>query len=237
MVLGCITSSTLTIGLADSSIGESRAAVGAYFGVRTSPDVPASRYWSSNGKVWLRGRCELLLMAGASIGRPMPGAANGAAATPDSGVKKGDVAGLIGPGEKEEGAVSVNALFSDVVLCEWNGCRLKNSKLLSGLSFLRLSWLFALCRSTGEVVSVAIGDTGELIVASISASSGASELLRERAPMRLFLSLNFSSHVELVATLLSGVVVVAAKALALLRMRSSVSGRPFFSYGVSVCCA
>lgn len=54
---------------------------------------------------------------------------NGDGAVPESGVKKGEV-GLRGPGEKDEdGAVSVNALFKEVVLCEWNGsCLLENSK-------------------------------------------------------------------------------------------------------------
>ena len=42
-------------------------------------------------------------------------------ATPESGVKKGDV-GLKGPiGENEEGAVSVKALCNELVLSEWNG--------------------------------------------------------------------------------------------------------------------
>ena len=41
----------------------------------------------------------------------------GLGAVPESGVKKGDV-GLSGPGENEEGAVSVNALCSEFVLCE-----------------------------------------------------------------------------------------------------------------------
>ena len=41
----------------------------------------------------------------------------GDGAVPESGVKNGDV-GLSGPGEKEEGAVSVKALFNELVLCE-----------------------------------------------------------------------------------------------------------------------
>lgn len=46
---------------------------------------------------------------------------NGLGAVPESGVKNGDV-GLSGPGENDEdGAVSVNALFNEVVLCEWKG--------------------------------------------------------------------------------------------------------------------
>lgn len=38
----------------------------------------------------------------------------------ESGVKKGDDSdvGLVGPAEKDDGAVSVNTLESDVLLCE-----------------------------------------------------------------------------------------------------------------------
>ena len=54
---------------------------------------------------------------------------NGEGAVPESGVKKGEV-GLRGPGEKDdEGAVSVKALFKEVVLCEWKGpCLLPKSR-------------------------------------------------------------------------------------------------------------
>jgi hypothetical protein len=38
----------------------------------------------------------------------------------ESGVKNGDV-GLVGPAEKEDGAVSVKTLERDVLLCEWKG--------------------------------------------------------------------------------------------------------------------
>ena len=38
----------------------------------------------------------------------------------ESGVKNGDV-GLVGPAENDDGAVSVNTLERDVLLCEWNG--------------------------------------------------------------------------------------------------------------------
>lgn len=47
-----------------------------------------------------------------------------------------------------------------------------------------------------------------------SASSGASDALRDRAPIKLFLSLNFSIQLELSVTWLSGLVVVAANARA-----------------------
>ena len=42
-------------------------------------------------------------------------------------MKNGEV-GLMGPGEKDEGAVSVKALFNEFVLCEWKGpCLLPKS--------------------------------------------------------------------------------------------------------------
>lgn len=42
---------------------------------------------------------------------------NGLDPDAESGVKNGDV-GLVGPAENDEGAVSVNTLESDVLLCE-----------------------------------------------------------------------------------------------------------------------
>ena len=84
-------------------------------------------YWSRSGKVWLRGRCALPPVVAGKIGRAVSGGTKGPGAVPESGVKKGEV-GLNGPGENDEGAVSVNALFKDVVLCEWNGpCLLPKS--------------------------------------------------------------------------------------------------------------
>ena len=111
----------------ESSIGESRAVLVTYLGVGMSAAVlvPAM-YWSSKGKVWLRGRWEFAptpvpgagVVAG-RIGRAVKGGTKGLGAVPESGVvKKGDV-GLSGPGEKDEGAVSVKALLRLVVLCEW----------------------------------------------------------------------------------------------------------------------
>jgi len=44
----------------------------------------------------------------------------GEGAVPESGVKNGEV-GLMGPGEKDDGAVSVKALCREFVLWEWNG--------------------------------------------------------------------------------------------------------------------
>ena len=43
----------------------------------------------------------------------------------ESGVKKGDEreVGLVGPAEKEDGAVSVKTLDNEVLLCEWKGRR------------------------------------------------------------------------------------------------------------------
>lgn len=51
---------------------------------------------------------------------------NGLAEVPESGVKKGDAAGLRGAGEKDE-AVSAKALFKDVWLSEWKGAPLLKS--------------------------------------------------------------------------------------------------------------
>ena len=78
--------------------------------------------WSSKGKVWLRGRWLLVVGVAGSSGRAVNGAGgmNGLGAVPESGVKKGEV-GDKGPGEKDEGACSANALLSDVPLCEWKG--------------------------------------------------------------------------------------------------------------------
>lgn len=107
-------------------MGESRHVVVAYLGVGMSPlPLALVMYWSRSGNVWLRGRCEFtpafvpgFVVAG-RIGLAVRGGTNGLGAVPESGVvKKGDV-GLRGPGEKDEGAVSVNALFREVVLCEW----------------------------------------------------------------------------------------------------------------------
>lgn len=62
-----------------------------------------------------------------------------------------------------------------------------------------------------------------------SASSGAKDGFRDRAPRRLFFSLNFSIQLEVRVCWFSGVVVVAEKARALSRITSSVRGMPFFS--------
>ena len=83
-----------------------------------------------------------------------------------------------------------------------------------------------------------LGETGEVplgvcdedaAVEMPSMSSGANELFRDRAPMRLFLSLNFSIQLELRTVWFSGVVVVAANARAFSRIKSFVRGRPLFS--------
>lgn len=116
----CTASLRLARGSGASSMGESRTAeLLLYFGVNASPleGIPNSKC----GKVRLRGRWEWLLLfcAAGRSGRP-DGGMKGEGAVPESGVKNGDV-GLIGPGEKDDGAVSVNALCNELVLCEWNG--------------------------------------------------------------------------------------------------------------------
>lgn len=70
--------------------------------------------------VRLRGRWGSVRFSGIAGRSARPGmlCTNGEGAVPESGdVKNGDV-GLNGPGEKEDGAVSVNALFKEFVLCE-----------------------------------------------------------------------------------------------------------------------
>ena len=70
----------------------------------------------------------MTLVVAGKIGLAVGGGTKGEGAVPESGVKKGEV-GLSGPGENEDGAVSVNALLSELVLCEWNGpCLLPNSR-------------------------------------------------------------------------------------------------------------
>lgn len=81
----------------------------------------------------------------------------------------------------------------------------------------------------GETGEVSPGVCEEEAAADALSSSAARETLRDRAPIKLFLSLNFSIQLELSATWLSALVVVAEKARAFSRMRSSDSGLPFFS--------
>lgn len=112
-------SSRLISGSGGSSIGESSVdPLVVYLGVAASPGE--LEYWSMRGKVWLRGRWELEFEGTATIGREWGVGIKGEGAVPESGVKNGDVPGLRGPGENEDGAVSVKALFSEVVLWLWN---------------------------------------------------------------------------------------------------------------------
>lgn len=103
-----------------SVMGESRAPLLMNFGVSASEEPGGDMYCStptSIGNVWLRGRWKLLL-PGCPVAacRPMKGLGPHA----ESGVKKGEESevGLVGPAEKEDGAVSVNTLDNDVLLCE-----------------------------------------------------------------------------------------------------------------------
>jgi hypothetical protein len=83
---------------------------------------------SSKGKVWLRGRIDVVLMVVVVIqeeggrrvvgGREPESPIKGEGAVPESGVKNGEV-GLSGPGENvDEGAVSVKAVLMEVELAE-----------------------------------------------------------------------------------------------------------------------
>jgi hypothetical protein len=121
----CIESSIAAIEGCSSSIGESSAVTLMYLGVSASDDAGGDMYCSTPtnmGNVWLRGRWKLLLP-----GWPLPCwlPMKGLGPHAESGVKKGDDSevGLVGPAEKDDGAVSVKTLESDVLLCEWNGRR------------------------------------------------------------------------------------------------------------------
>lgn len=114
-----LTASFKLSGSEASSIGESNIADVTYFGVSGGAEVDP--YWSRSGNVWLRGLCELFDGVAGRIGRAVKGGTHGFGATPESGVKKGEVIGLNGPGENDEGAVSVNAECKELVLSEWNG--------------------------------------------------------------------------------------------------------------------
>lgn len=105
-----IASSRLCNGSDGSCIGESRLEWLLFLGVTASPEV-VMYAGSKRGKVWLRGRWELVFDGATRMGRACGGGgANGEGAVPESGVKNGDVVGLRGPGENDDGAVSVNAL-------------------------------------------------------------------------------------------------------------------------------
>lgn len=104
-----------------SAIGESSALLLMYFGVRASEEPGGDIYCStptSIGKVWLRGLWEFALPGCpvASCRLPM----NGLGPHAESGVKKGDESefGLVGPAENDDGAVSVNTLDKELLLCE-----------------------------------------------------------------------------------------------------------------------
>jgi hypothetical protein len=126
----------------------------------------------------------------------------------ESGVKKGDESdvGLVGPAEKDDGAVSVKTLDNDVLLCEWNGRRWLEKSYVSGLSVLRfssllLAFMVAVAGDTppGEVGEMAPGvctfDGGF----DVPSDSSAMEPFRDLAPIRWFFCLNFSSQLVLFA--------------------------------------
>lgn len=113
------------------------------------------------------------------------------------------------------------------------------SRYSSGvISCCRLSSLRTLRNSTGDGDPTPCGEDGDrsfglwaddAMLEMFSASSGAKELLRDRAPIRLCLCLNFSSQFALSSRCVSGVCDVVANTRAFSRMRSSDNGRPLFS--------
>lgn len=104
-----------------SAMGESSVLLLMYFGVRASVEPGGDMYCStptSMGKVWLRGLWKLALPGWPLAGWRFPTKGFGPHA--ESGVKKGDESevGLVGPAEKDEGALSVKTLDKEVLLCE-----------------------------------------------------------------------------------------------------------------------
>lgn len=232
----CIVSSIAAMEGCSSSIGESSAVALIYLGVRASDDAGGDMYCStpiSMGNVWLRGRWKF----------PLPGwpracwfPINGFDPQAESGVKKGDESevGLVGPAENDEGAVSVNTLESDVLLCEWNGRRVWVNSCGSGLSVFRFS-LLGFAETLRDEGDTPLGDAGEIPPGvwtldggfDVPSDSSAMELFLDLAPMRLFFCLNFSSQLVLLALRwVSELPTVLAKKRAFSRMIPSVSGRP-----------
>jgi hypothetical protein len=123
----------------------------------------------------------------------------------ESGVKNGDDSdvGLVGPAEKDEGAVSVNTLDSDVLLTEWNGRRWFAKSNVSGLSVLTLRFSVLFLAGMGEdtpfgVVGEAPPGVCEFDGGSEPPSdSSAIEPFLDLEPRRLFFCLNFSSQLVL----------------------------------------
>ena len=126
----------------------------------------------------------------------------------ESGVKKGDDSdvGLVGPAENDEGAVSVNTLDSDVLLCEWKGRRWFEKSCISGLSVLSSSLLGFADTESGEG-DTPLGDVGEMPPGvctfdggfDVPSDSSAIEPFLDFDPSRLFFCLNFSSQLVLFA--------------------------------------
>ena len=126
----------------------------------------------------------------------------------ESGVKKGDESefGLVGPAEKDEGAVSVKTLDNEVLLCEWNGRRWLEKSKVSGLSVLRFSSLF-LVVTVAVAGDTARGEVGEMAPGvcalegglEVPSDSSAIEPFLDLAPIRWFFCLNFSSQLVLLA--------------------------------------
>jgi hypothetical protein len=161
---------------------------------------------------------------------------NGLGPQAESGVKKGEDSdvGLVGPAEKDECAVSVNTLESEVLLWEWKGLLWFEKSYLSGLSVFRFSSLFLAVMPMGEG-DTPLGDVGEMPPGvctfdgglDVPSDSSAIELFLDFAPMRLFFCLNFSSQLVLLAfKWLSEFPTVLAKNFAFSRMILSFRRRP-----------
>lgn len=153
----------------------------------------------------------------------------------ESGVKKGDdrEVGLVGPAEKDEGAVSVKTLDRDVLLCEWKGRRWFTKSWTSGLSVL-ISSLLGFAETVSGEGDTPLGEVGEMPPGVCTLEGGfepsdssAIDPFLDLEPNKLFFCLNFSSQLVLLAfKWLSLLPTVVAKNLAFSRMTVSVRGRP-----------
>lgn len=158
---------------------------------------------------------------------------NGVGPDAESGVKKGDdkEVGLVGPAENDDGAVSVNTLDSEVLLCEWNGRRWSRVSRLSVLS----SSLLGFAETESGEGDTPLGEVGEIPPGVCTLDDGfeapsessAIDPFLDFEPIKLFFCLNFSSQLVLFTfKWLSELPTVVAKNRAFSRMIPSVRGNP-----------